>query len=141
MIPIAGILGTLLYSKLGKGKELFSMLSMLCLAGIFYFYGSMTGMISVIALIASGFFLYPTHVFLVSTIPSRFLEKKVCAASAGMIDGFAYLGAVIIGSLVPFLLKINNESWSLVFNFWAASSVVVAIITLGLYVYSKRKSI
>jgi len=139
LIPIAGILGTLLYSKIDKWKEIFSIISMICLAGIFYFYGSMTGIISVIALIASGFFLYPTHVFLVTTVPSRFLEKKVVAASAGMIDGFAYIGAIIIGSLVPYLIKINGGGWSLVFNFWTAASIVVAIVTLGLYIYSKRK--
>ena len=139
MIPIAGIIGTLIYSRLGKAKELFSVASMIALAGIFCFYQSLTGWYSIIALIMSGFFLYPTHVFLVSTIPSRFLEKKVVAASAGMIDGFAYIGAIIIGSLVPYLLKLNNDDWNIVFQFWMWSALVVAVITLGLYIYSKYK--
>jgi sugar phosphate permease len=70
------------------------------------------------------------------------LEKKVVAASAGMIDGFAYIGAIIIGSLIPYLLKQNNngiDNWSLVFNFWTVAAIIVAVITFGLYIYSKLK--
>ena len=136
LIPIAGVLGTLTYNKLKINRDLLTIVYLCFLGLIFTFYYNLTGIISVVVLILSGFFVYGPHVFLVSTFPSRFCDKKIVAASAGFIDGIGYIGVVLIGVIVPFLL---NWGWQIVFLFWAVLCVIMIVMILILYIYSKRK--
>ncbi len=81
-------------------------------------------------LIASGLFLYGPHVFLVRTMPSRYLEKHVVAAATGFIDGMGYIGSALIGILVPFIID-KVGSWESVFYFWSVLSFTI-IVLVGL---------
>lgn len=134
LIPIAGVFGTLFYNGSKMNRDLLTMTYLSFLGLIFIFYGYLSGLISVAVLILSGFFLYGPHVFLVSTFPSRFLNKKIVAASTGFIDGMAYVGAIIVGILVPFLLDLGG--WGTVFLSWAISCLVIILLVMFLYINS-----
>ena len=138
LIPIAGVLGTLSYNKLKINRSILTVIFLSFLGLIFAFYGYLSGMASVIVLVLSGFFLYGPHVFLVSTFPSRFVDKKIVASSTGFIDGMAYIGAIIIGILVPFMLDITNDNWNIIFLSWSVMCLVIIILITGLYLYMKK---
>ena len=89
-------------------------------------------------LVASGFFLYGPHVFLVTTMPSRFADEKIVAASTGFIDGMGYIGSALIGILVPFIIDWTGD-WEYVFYFWSAISFVIVLLVVLLYVRSKTR--
>lgn len=135
LIPIAGVLGTIAYNKLKVNRDILTAISLSFLAIIFTIYSSLSGFLSVGILILSGFFLYGPHVFLVSTFPSRFLGKKVVAATTGFIDGMAYVGAIIVGIVVPLLIDIGG--WNLVFAFWSTSCLIVILLVMFLYIKTK----
>jgi len=134
-IPIAGVIGTLVYNKLPWKKDLISII-FLALMGVtwylFPFAGSLEGTILVLA---SSAFLYGPHVFLVCTIPSRFKKKGVVASSTGFIDGMGYVGTTIIMLVVPYLVLETHGSWDNVFILWSlisfAASALVAITYFG----------
>lgn len=135
LIPIAGIIGTLLFNKIKLPKDIISVGYLLCLALTFIIFPGTTGTRMFVLLILSGFFLYGPHVFLVTTFPSRFHEQKVVAAATGFIDGMGYVGAVLVGILVPFIIAASGGNWSPVFYSWAAACF--AIIALVTFVYLK----
>lgn len=138
LIPIAGVLGTLTYNKLKTNRSILTAIFISCLGILFAIFGYMGEWLSVVALILSGFFLYGPHVFLVSTFPSRFVDRKIVASSTGFIDGMAYLGAMIIGILVPFLLDITNNNWNIVFLFWSILCLFIIALVMGIYFYMKK---
>jgi sugar phosphate permease len=135
LIPIAGVIGTLSYNKLKINRSILTAIFLAFLGLVFAIYGRLTGLTSVIILILSGFFLYGPHVFFVSTFPSRFVNKKIVASSTGFIDGMAYVGAILVGIIVPFFLDIAD--WNFVFTFWSILCSVIMILILGLYVFMK----
>jgi len=137
LIPVAGVLGTLAYNKLKIERHFLTMIFLSLLGIVFAFYGFLTGTISVILLILSGFFIYGPHVFLVSTFPSKFIDKKVVAATTGFIDGMAYVGAILVGLLVPFMLDITNNNWNIVFASWSIACLVVIALVTFLYLFAK----
>ena len=134
-IPIAGILGTLVYNKLPWKKDL---ISIAFLAGmgvtwyLFPFAGSLGGTFLVLL---SSAFLYGPHVFLVCTIPSRFKKKGIVASSTGFIDGMGYVGTSLIMIVVPYLVLETQGAWNNVFILWSlisfAASALVAITYFG----------
>jgi len=136
LIPLAGIAGTLLYNKLKINRSILTAIFLGILGVIFAVYGQLTGLTSVIILILSGFFLYGPHVFFVSTFPSRFIDKKIVASSTGFIDGMAYIGAILVGIIVPFFLDIAN--WNFVFAFWSVLCSFIMLLILGLYIFMKK---
>jgi sugar phosphate permease len=99
---------------------------------IFPFTDSFTGSLLVLA---SSAFLYGPHVFLVCTIPTRFKEKGVVAASTGFIDGMGYVGTTIIMLVVPYLVIETQGGWNNVFILWSlisfAAAALVAITYFG----------
>jgi len=130
LIPIFGVLGTLIYNRI-KNKSIYAVMSLLILAATMVIYPMTTGLTSLSILFLGSFFLYGSHVFLVSTFPTRFLKEKVVAASTGFIDGMGYVGAISIGVVVPFLINLAGGNWKYVFPFWALVSVLAAITTWG----------
>jgi len=92
-----------------------------------------SGALSLIVLLIGSFFMYGPHVFFVTTFPSRFLDKKIVAAATGFIDGMGYVGTILIGLIVPFLVTTTVLGWTSVFIFWAILSVIVAIVSGILY--------
>lgn len=130
LIPVFGVLGTLAYNFLKSKKDNIAVISLLILAGTMIVYPMTKGLISLCILFLGSFFLYGAHVFLVSTFPTRFLDKKVVAASTGFIDGMGYVGTISIGIVVPFLINLADGKWEYVFPFWAAVAVLAAI-TIG----------
>ena len=137
LIPIAGVIGTLAYNKLKVERHFLTMIFLSFLGIVFAFYGFLTGMISIILLILSGFFIYGPHVFLVSTFPSKFIDQKKVAATTGFIDGMAYVGAILVGLLVPFILDITNNNWNIVFASWSISCLIVISLIAFLYLFAK----
>ncbi len=132
-IPIAGVLGTLIYNKLRWKKELTSVL-FLALMGITWFLFPFTdGLTATLLVLASSAFLYGPHVFLVATCPSRFKEENVVAASTGLIDGMGYIGTTAIMLVVPYLVLETTGSWSNVFFLWAFISFVASAIVALTY--------
>ncbi len=127
LIPIAGIAGTILYNKIKLHKDITTILYLLLLGVTFALFPNTTGGVMIALLLAGGFALYGPHVFLVTTMPSRFHGKQIVAASTGFIDGCGYIGSAIVGLLVPFLID-KTGSWSSVFYLWAVLAVVVAIL-------------
>ena len=140
LIPLFGILGTLIYNKIKIDKEITSIVFLSLLAVSFVIFPFTSGLVATLVLLIGSFFLYGPHVFLVTTCPSRFKEKNVVAASTGFIDGMGYIGTVLIGVIVPFLVDIGNKSWNYVFAFWAALSIVTAITVTIIYFLHFRKN-
>jgi sugar phosphate permease len=126
LVPIAGILGTLIYLKFPWKKDLTS-IAFLSLMGVTWFlFPYADGTTVTILLLTGSFFLYGPHVFLVTTLPSRFMKDNVIACSTGFIDGMGYIGTVSIGLIVPYLVLETEGAWSNVFLFWAILSFVAA---------------
>jgi sugar phosphate permease len=128
LVPIAGILGTLIYLKLPWKKD-FTGIVFLSLMGVTWFLFPYTdGITTTILLLAGSAFLYGPHVFLVTTLPSRFMKDNVIACSTGFIDGMGYIGTVAIMLIVPYLVPDfkSEHGWSDVFLFWAVLSFVAA---------------
>ncbi|MFH1508113.1 MAG: MFS transporter [Candidatus Omnitrophota bacterium] len=142
LIPIAGVLGTLLYNMSKVNRDVQTIISLVLLAVSLAAFPFTTGLLATVLLLASGFFLYGPHVFLVTTFPTRFVGKQVVAASTGFIDGMGYIGTVLIGVIVPFLVGLGSGNWNIVFFFWACISILVAILVAVVYVKSfKDKTI
>ena len=130
LIPIAGIVGTLSYNKLPWNKDLTSVLFLASMGIVWLIFPFTDGLTAVVLLLASSAFLYGPHVFLVSTVPSRFKEQSVVAASTGFIDGMGYVGTFLIGLVVPYLV-LETGGWNNVFMFWAVLSFL-AMITVAI---------
>ena len=126
LIPVAGVLGTLIYNRLKMNRDVITIIFLIMLGISFAVFPFTSGLLSTIVLIIGGFFLYGPHVFLVSTMPTRFVDKQVVAASTGFIDGMGYVGTVLIGIIVPVLVKNTTDGWQNVFIFWTILSIVVA---------------
>lgn len=137
LIPIAGIAGTLLYSKIKLPKDVTTVLYMVGLGTLFLVFPVTSGLWMFTLLLLSGFFMYGPHVFLVSTMPSRFHDKSIVAASTGFIDGVGYIGATMVGIIVPFIIDKTGE-WTSVFYFWSAMSLVTIILVGAVYLKSRR---
>lgn len=138
LIPIAGIIGTLLYTRIRLPKDITTTIYLVLLAVSFTIFPFTTGGVMIGILIASGLFLYGPHVFLVTTIPSRFLDKKIVAASTGFIDGMGYIGSALIGIIVPFIIDLTG-SWKSVFYFWSALSWIIILLVVFVYFRSKTR--
>ncbi|UCD54991.1 MAG: MFS transporter [Candidatus Omnitrophota bacterium] len=142
LIPIAGVLGTLIYNKFKINRDILTIIFLIMLALSFLVLPFTTGLLATLALLIGSFFLYGPHVFLVTTFPSRFVDKQVVAASTGFIDGMGYVGTVLIGIIIPYLVTSAGSSWANVFIFWAVLSVLVAILVAIVYIRSfKDKTI
>jgi len=141
LIPIAGIAGTLLYTRIKLPKDVTTMLYLMLLGVTFAVFPNTTGVLMVALLLIGGFALYGPHVFLVTTMPSRFHDKQIVAASTGFIDGAGYIGSAIVGILVPLIID-KTGTWSTVFYVWAAMAVVVAALVGIVYTnaWNNRKN-
>jgi len=135
LIPIAGIIGTLSYNKLPWNKDLTSIVFLASMGIVWLIFPFTDGLTAVVLLLASSAFLYGPHVFLVTTLPTRFKEQGIVASSTGFIDGMGYVGTFIIGLVVPFLVIDTVGGWNNVFLFWAILSFMatatVAITYFG----------
>jgi OPA family glycerol-3-phosphate transporter-like MFS transporter len=136
LIPIAGVFGTLIYNKVKTNRSILTAIFLGCLWLLFIVFGYTSGFASVMILLLSGFFLYGPHVFLVSTFPSMFVDKKIVASSTGFIDGMAYVGAILVGIIVPFF--IDFRGWNFVFLFWSTLCLVIILLILFLYLFMKK---
>ena len=84
--------------------------------------------------------MYGPHVFLSATLPTRYFDKQVVAASSGFIAGMGYVGTVFVGLIIPVLVSSANGSWKNVFLFWAILSfVVVAIMITFIWKHKNKK--
>jgi len=137
LIPIAGIIGTVMYNRIRLHKDITTTIYLVLLGAAFIVFPATTGGVMVGILIASGFFLYGPHVFLVTTMPSRFYEKKIVAAATGFIDGMGYIGSALIGVIVPFIIDWTG-GWQSVFYFWSAISFSIIVLVVLMYVRNRR---
>ncbi|MHA1372429.1 MAG: MFS transporter, partial [Promethearchaeota archaeon] len=138
LIPILGVIGTLYFYK--KSKWSVDMKAILFLIGLcisFIIFPFVRGLLALLVLLMSSFFLYGPHVYLVTTIPSRMKDKNVVAASAGFIDGMGYIGTVLIGIIIPLLISVFG-SWTSVFIFWAVLSAIVAVFISFIHLELKQ---
>lgn len=138
LIPIAGVIGTLVYNRLKIGKDLITIMFLIFLAISFVVFPFTGGLLAMIVLLIGSFFLYGPHVFLVTTMPTRFFDSQVVAASTGFIDGMGYIGTVLIGVIIPILVVSAEGSWTNVFVFWAILSILVAIFVAIVYLLHFR---
>lgn len=136
LIPIAGVFGTLVYNKVKINRDLLTIIFLIILAASFMVYPFTKGLLSTVILLVGSFFLYGPHVFLVTTFPTRFANKQVVAASTGFIDGMGYIGTVLIGIIIPFLVTQAEGNWLNVFIFWSIISVMIAILVAVVYIVS-----
>jgi len=143
LIPIAGVLGTLVYNKIKISRDLLTSMFLFLLAISFMILPFTSGLTSTITLLVGSFFLYGPHVFLVTTIPSRFVDQKIVAASTGFIDGMGYIGTVLIGIIIPILVSLAGGNWVYVFIFWALLSLLISIFVMFTYykTYTKKVKI
>lgn len=138
LIPLAGVVGTLMYNRLKINKDILTVIYAICLAVVMFILPGVSGIAMLALLVLSGFLLYGPHVFLVTTVPSRFASQRIVAAATGFIDGWAYIGTVVIGLVVPFILD-KTGYWSSVFYFWGAISLAMAGLVAALFVRSTSK--
>lgn len=142
LIPIAGVLGTLIYNRLKINRDILTIICLIMLAVSFLVLPFTKDLLATVILLIGSFFLYGPHVFLVTTFPTRFADKQVVAASTGFIDGMGYVGTVSIGIIVPFLVTSSGGNWTNVFMFWSMLSIMVAIFVAIVYFRSfKDKTI
>ncbi|MBU4267051.1 MAG: MFS transporter, partial [Candidatus Altiarchaeota archaeon] len=121
-IPIAGVLGTLIYNQLPWKKDLTSILFLALMGVTWVLFPFTDGVTATLLVLASSAFLYGPHVFLVTTCPTRLKNENMVAASTGFIDGMGYVGTTIIMLIVPYLVLETTGSWSNVFLLWAIIS-------------------
>ncbi|MFC1965902.1 MFS transporter [Chloroflexota bacterium] len=133
LIPAAGILGTLIYNRLKLPKDVLTVICIGALAVIMFVLPNTGGILMLVLLLLSGFFLYGPHVFLVTTMPSRLKGQGAVASATGFIDGWGYIGSVVIGILVPFILD-KTGYWASVFQFWGVMSIVTAVLVTAVYI-------
>lgn len=126
LIPIAGVIGTLVYNRVKVGKDLLTVIFLVLLAVSLVIFPFSKGVLATVVLLIGSFFLYGPHVFLVTTFPTRFVDKRIVAASTGFIDGMGYIGTVLVGVIIPFLVTSTGDGWKNVFIFWAILSILVA---------------
>jgi len=126
LIPIAGVIGTLVYNRVKVSKDLLTVIFLVLLAVSLVIFPFSKGVLAIVVLLIGSFFLYGPHVFLVTTFPTRFVDKRIVAASTGFIDGMGYIGTVLVGVIIPFLVTSTEDSWKNVFIFWAILSILVA---------------
>ena len=138
LIPIAGIVGTLLYYRIRLHKDITTTIYLVLLGTAFIIFPFVTGGFMVGILVASGFLLYGPHVFLVATMPSRFYDEKIVAASTGFIDGMGYIGSALIGVIVPFIIDWAG-GWKAVFYFWSAIPFIIVLLVVLVYVRSRAR--
>jgi len=138
LIPLAGVIGTLMYNRLKINNDILTVIYVISLAAVMFVLPGVSGIAMLALLVLSGFFLYGPHVFLVTTVPSRFASQRIVAAATGFIDGWAYIGTVLIGILVPFILD-KTGYWSSVFYFWGAISLAMAGLVTVMFVKAMRK--
>jgi len=132
LIPIAGIIGTLSYNRLPWNKDLTSVLFLALMGIVWLIFPFTDGLTAVVLLLVSSAFLYGPHVFLVTTLPTRFKKDSVVAASTGFIDGMGYVGTFLIGLIVPFFV-LETGGWNNVFLFWAILSFMAAVAVAVTY--------
>jgi len=137
LIPIFGVLGTLLYNKIKLPRDLSTIIYLSILGVVLVFLPETQGTPMLLLLLASGFFLYGPHVFLVTTLPSRFHAQNIVAAATGFIDGWGYVGSIAIGIVVPFMLTSLGMEWAAVFYFWAIIAFVAVALVSVAYLKSK----
>jgi MFS transporter, OPA family, glycerol-3-phosphate transporter len=133
LIPIAGVVGTLVYNRFKVSKDVITVIFLILLSISFVMLPFTEGLLATVLLLAGSFFLYGPHVFLVTTMPTRFVEQQVVAASTGFIDGMGYIGTVLIGVIIPILLPSAGGNWTNVFIFWAILSVMAAVFVTIVY--------
>jgi len=133
VVPLGGIIGTLLYIAFPWKKD-YTSIAFLSLMGVTWFlFPYADEVMKTVLLFVSSLFLYGPHVFLVSTIPSRFTKEHVVASATGFIDGMGYVGTVAIGLLIPYLVLDTVGGWSNVFLFWTVISFAAAGIVAATY--------
>ncbi len=137
LLPLAGVIGTLCYNKIKKDKELLTIIFCGILSVVFVVLAFLTEWWALVFLLIGSFLIYGPHVFLVSTLPTRFVDKQITASSTGFIDGMGYVGTILIGIIVPFLLSVSSYGWACVFIFWAVLAFIISIIVLVIYKYEK----
>jgi sugar phosphate permease len=138
-IPIAGVLGTLIYNKFPTKKELTSILFLALMGVTWFVFPFTTGLLATFLVLLSSAFLYGPHVFLVTTFPSRLHKDKVVAAATGFIDGMGYIGIALVMLLVPYLVLETAGGWNNVF-FLCCSCAFVASLTVALtHCITKRR--
>lgn len=133
LLPIAGVIGTLVYNKIKINRDVLTIAFLIFLAITFIILPFTEGFLSTIVLLAGSFFLYGPHVFLVTTMPTRFVDQQIVAASTGFIDGMGYIGTVLIGVIIPILVTSAGGNWTNVFIFWAILSAFVAVFVAIVY--------
>ena len=138
LIPIAGVIGTLVYNRFKISKDVLTIIFLIFLAVSFAILPFTEGLWATLVLLAGSFFLYGPHVFLVTTMPTRFVDQQVVAASTGFIDGMGYIGTVLIGVIIPLLVTSQGGGWGNVFIFWAILSIMVAIFVAAVYFFHFR---
>lgn len=141
LIPIAGVLGTLVYNLFKKiDKDVLSVFATALIGVSFVWLAFVSGFWALVAILVGSFFLYGPHVFLVTTCPSRFRDDKVVAASTGFIDGAGYVGTTLVGIIVPFILTQTHNSWVTVFAFWAVLSFITSgIVAVNYFKYFRGR--
>jgi sugar phosphate permease len=141
-IPIAGVIGTLIYNKLPWNKDLTSVGFLLAMGISWFLFPYTDGLTATALVLASSAFLYGPHVFLVSTCPTRYKEDNVVAASTGFIDGMGYVGTTVIMLIVPFLVLETTGGWDNVFLVWALISFISSALVGITYVkYFKKETL
>ena len=142
VVPIGGIIGTLFYLAFPWKKDYTSMLFLALMGFTWFLFPYANDMMRTVLLFLGSLFLYGPHVFLVSTIPSRFKEESVVAAATGFIDGMGYVGTVAIGLLVPYLVLETVGSWDNVWLFWTfLSFAAVGIIAITYFGHFRENNV
>lgn len=89
--------------------------------------------LSLVILVAIGYFTYGPHILMVATIPMDLGEGKATASVTGFIDGFGYVGATLVSVVSGWL--IDNFDWWAAFNFWIISAFIAAGLMATLWNY------
>lgn len=145
VFPLAGSLGALtagwVSDRFFKSRRAPIIVLMSLLAGIFVlFYLKISvenPLLSLICLSIIGFMTFGAHHTMATSVAMDYGTRKAAASVAGFIDSLGYLGAIIVGVGIGWL--VDNYGWSSAFYFWAIGAFVACILILRLWRYVPPK--
>jgi len=141
IFPLSGSLGALLVGwatdKFCGSRRIPLVIVMSILAGIFLLIypnlPSRNNLLTLLCMGSIGFSAFGAQTIMVTAIPMDFGTRKAAASAAGFIDSLGYVGAIIAGVGVGWL--IDSLGWDFAFYFWTAAAFIACIPILPLWKY------
>lgn len=142
-LPLAGSVGAFfvgwLSDKYFRSRRAPISVFMLLLLSVFIWLYPQTRswILSLVCLMAIGFFTFGPHVMMVGILPMDIGTRKAASSVAGFIDALGYVGASVTGIGTGFLIE--KFSWNAAFYFWLIAAIFASLAMSMLWNYKPQK--